>query len=45
MVYGRSLEIAAANHPGSIGIPSSFTLDLRLGDNGRPLRVDVSTKP
>jgi len=42
--YGRSLEIAAANQPRSFSIPSSYTLDFRLGDNGRPMRFDVNTK-
>jgi hypothetical protein len=43
--YGRSLEIAAANQPRSFSIPSSFSLDLRLSDNGRPMRFDVTSKP
>lgn len=43
--YGRSLERAAANQPRmSIDIPSSITLDLRLSDNGSPMRFEVSTK-
>jgi hypothetical protein len=43
--YGRSLERAASNQPRtSIDIPRTITLDLRLGDNGAPMRFDVSTK-
>jgi hypothetical protein len=42
--YGRSLEIAAAHQPPAFSIPSSFTFDLRLSDNGNPMRVDVTTK-
>ena len=42
--YGRSLEIAAANEPRGWSLPSSFSLDLRLSDNGNPMRFDVTTK-
>ncbi len=42
--YGRSLEIAASNQPRNWSLPSSFMLDLRLSDNGSPMRFDVSTK-
>jgi len=42
--YGRSLERAALNEPRSWPLPSSFTLDLRLSDNGQPMRFDVNTK-
>jgi hypothetical protein len=42
--YGRSLERAAQLEPRSSSLPSSYTIDLRLSDNGRPMRFDVSTK-
>jgi hypothetical protein len=42
--YGRSLEIAAAHQPTNWQFPSSFSLDLRLSDNGNPMRFDVTTK-
>jgi len=42
--YGRSLELAAANQPRSWSLPSSFTFDLRLSDNGNPMRFEVSSK-
>ncbi len=42
--FGRSLEVAAANQPRGWSLPSGFTLDLRLSDNGNPMRFEVSTK-
>ena len=42
--FGRSLEQAALNEPRSWSLPSTFMLDLRLSDNGNPMRFDVTTK-
>jgi len=42
--YGQSLERAALNEPRSWSLPSGFTLDVRLSDNGQPMRFNVTTK-
>jgi hypothetical protein len=42
--YGRSLEIAAAHQANGWPFPSSFSLNVRLSDDGNPMRFDVTTK-